>query len=477
MAAGQQAARITDPVTHGLGLLGIVGGMLIGAVAGAILIAALPVTAPALVVGLAAAAAVGAVAGGGLAGHQLLDGIQRACALPSPATGLIGAVGSFNVRIVNLPAARVIADRALPCNGLFSLNHLPIPPLPPAPIAEGAQTIRINNLLAARVTSKVVCGASIKQGALTVYYGGPTQRVLAVFDLESMLLSVLGFLATASLIAVALLSFPLGFAGMFFLGFGGFIAVNWGLGFLGDRLGAGWRDILQGGFGLVAIVGGAKLGARALEGDQPILGEESPIRTGLPALDEMYAKAPAAKAEIDALARDVADQHGGTVAETPLKSPLRAVQKIEQDYGGDASEIKDLARNTIVVPKGTEDAALQSLLQANPRIVTENVKITDPVSNPLGYSDIKVTVPTESGIPAEIQINSPEMIYAKESPDNARAILGDETYEEIASRPGLPPGGQGHVMYEEYRSLPPGSQERDEIASQSRDYYDAFRSN
>jgi hypothetical protein len=47
--------------------------------------------------------------------------------------------------------------------------------------------------------------------------------------------------------------------------FGGFMAVNYGLGLLGDRAGAGWRDILQGGFGLVGIIGGAKLGVRALE--------------------------------------------------------------------------------------------------------------------------------------------------------------------------------------------------------------------
>jgi uncharacterized Zn-binding protein involved in type VI secretion len=272
MGAGQQAARVTDPVTHGLGMLGIIGGMLIGAVVGAILIVSLPVTAPALVVGLTAAAAVGAVAGGGLAGHQLLQGIQRACALPSPATGIIGIVGSVNVRVGNLPAARVIADMAIPCNGLMSLNHIPIPPMPPAPIAEGSQTIRINNLLAARVTSKLVCGASIKQGALTVYYGGPTQRVLAVFDLESIMMSALGFLAKASLIAMAILTIPLGIGAvaMFAAVFGGFMAVNYGLGVLGDKMGPGWKDILQGGFGLSAIVGGAMLGPKALESEEPL---------------------------------------------------------------------------------------------------------------------------------------------------------------------------------------------------------------
>ncbi len=60
---------------------------------------------------------------------------------------------------------------------------------------------------------------------------------------------------------------------------------------------------------------------------------------------------------------------------------------------------------------------------------------------------------TQSGITGEIQVNSPEMIYAKESPANARAILGDETYDAIANRVGVP-GGRGHALYEHYRSLP-----------------------
>src|ERR1039458_717911 len=156
---------------------------------------------------------------------------------------------------------------ATPCDGLYAAFHIPIPPNPPARIAEGAQTIRINSFLAARVTSKVVCGASIKQGAVTVYFGGPTQRLLAVFDLESMLLSALGFIATASLIAIGLLTIPLGIGAVVTFGavLGGFWAVNYGLGALGDRIGPGWRDIFQGGFGLASIVGGAKAGAKALE--------------------------------------------------------------------------------------------------------------------------------------------------------------------------------------------------------------------
>jgi hypothetical protein len=93
----------------------------------------------------------------------------------------------------------------------------------------------------------------------------------------------------------------------------------------------------------------------------------------------------------------------------------------------------------------------------------------------MGYSGINATVPTKSGVPGEIQINSPEMIYAKEPAETSRAILGDEKFNELQSRTDLPPGGKGHEMYEEYRSLPEDSPRASEIESASREYYDGFR--
>jgi uncharacterized Zn-binding protein involved in type VI secretion len=192
-------------------------------------------------------------------------------------------------------------------------------------------------------------------------------------------------------------------------------------------------------------------------------------------LDELYARAPAAKAEIDALASGVAAKHGGKVARTALKSRLRAIQKTQDDYDGDVSKIKDVARNTIVVPAGQESAALDSLRSANPNIKPEDINIIDAESNPLGYSGINVSILTQAGVRAEIQINSPEMIFAKEKPEIAKEILGEATYTRIASAPGLPAGGQGHELYEQWRSLLANSPKRAEIAARSRGYYKMFR--
>ena len=68
------------------------------------------------------------------------------------------------------------------------------------------------------------------------------------------------------------------------------------------------------------------------------------------------------------------------------------------------------------------------------------------------------------------------MIYAKESPGNARAILGEEKYAELASKTGVP-GGRGHQLYEDYRNLPPGDPKRAQLEAESRAYYDQIRRN
>lgn len=258
VASAQQAARLTDPVGHGLGMIGMIAGAVAGAVVGALLIAGGIVTGGALI----AVVVAGCVAGGGLAGGQLLRGIQRAAGLSNPTTGVLGP-GSMNVRIGSLQAARVF-DKAVACNGLYSVNHFP---LPMVPIAEGSATVRINGRLAARVTSKLVCGAPIIRGKETVQIGGPTQQVLPIHDNEEFLQQGLQILGLLALGGGALLAAAAGGAAL--LGFaawtaGGMLGFQ-GLGWVGDKIGPGWSDILQGtaGLGLLGVAG-----ARGLRGPQ-----------------------------------------------------------------------------------------------------------------------------------------------------------------------------------------------------------------
>jgi uncharacterized Zn-binding protein involved in type VI secretion len=191
-------------------------------------------------------------------------------------------------------------------------------------------------------------------------------------------------------------------------------------------------------------------------------------------LDELYRKAGAAKNEIDAAADDIAAQHGGTVAKAPLKSRARVLEKANNDYDGDVSRVKDFARNTIVVKSGHELKALESLRAKYPDLPAKSVKIVDASKDPCGYSGINVSVPTKSGMPGEMQINSPEMIYAKEKPADARRILGDAKYEATQKKLGGIEGGKGHTLYEKFRSTSDPT-EKAKAAAESRAYYDSVR--
>ena len=187
-------------------------------------------------------------------------------------------------------------------------------------------------------------------------------------------------------------------------------------------------------------------------------------------LDAMYSAGPAAKAEIDTLAREIAMKNNARVAEAPLKSRARAAEKAEIDYDGDATRVNDIARNTIVASKDRIGAVTEDLRSNGAR-----VKEITPESNPAGYSGVNTVIETKAGIKAEIQVNTPDMVYAKEPEPVARSILGDEAYDEIAERTGIP-GGRGHDLYEEIRSLDADDAGRArELERESREYYKNFQ--
>lgn len=190
---------------------------------------------------------------------------------------------------------------------------------------------------------------------------------------------------------------------------------------------------------------------------------------------EVFNAATGAKVEIDAIAAEVSTQYGGRVALAPIKGADRAMQKIITDYKGADDigvpmRIKDLARNTIVVPDDQISSVAADLASRGAQ-----VKIIDSSNNPLGYSGVNTTFETRAGIMGEIQVNSPEMIYAKEAPGVARGILGDTVYDNLRSKPGMPEAGLGHAYYEQWRVLDPTSSTAAEIAARSRAYHDAVR--
>ena len=169
------AARAGDEIAHGFGLAAMVGGAVLGALAGAAVVAVSAATG-----GLAAVIIAGSVAGGGLSAAQLLKGLNTAFNLPEPSSGmLIG--GSPNVFVNSRNAMRAGEDVAAACSG-FPMNHPPLPA--PVIIAEGSASVFINGKPAARLSGKLVCGAHIKSASPDVSWGGPIVSTNFVFDLE-----------------------------------------------------------------------------------------------------------------------------------------------------------------------------------------------------------------------------------------------------------------------------------------------------
>gem|GEM_PF-5008383 len=184
----------------------------------------------------------------------------------------------------------------------------------------------------------------------------------------------------------------------------------------------------------------------------------------------VYKKAPLGKIEVDAVADGIKASTGALfVAKAPLKSPERAIEKIQMDYAGDSGRIKDLVRNTIIAENHKIDAVRNELAMRGAQL-----KIIDGNADPMGYSGTNSTIVTQVGTTAEVQINSPEMIYAKETEANARVVLGESLYQSIADKVKIK-GGQGHELYEIWRSLPETSPKRSDLEAQSKAYYDSVR--
>ena len=226
MSLGYPAARATDPIGHNWGMV----GMLAGAALGVALIVGGVLTGGTLFL-------VAAVAVAALSGAALAHGIQKVTGSGNPWTGNLG-LGSPNVRINGLGAARVMMDFAAPiCNGLYGANHYPLLPMPP--IAEGNPTIRINGMLAARIEHKLVCAADITDGSPNVLYGAASEQVLTIIDTEQILSLIgTGILIAAFGIEAAIIGY----------------VVTSVIGDAADKyLGEGWGDIINGTLGFLAL--------------------------------------------------------------------------------------------------------------------------------------------------------------------------------------------------------------------------------
>ncbi len=86
-----------------------------------------------------------------------------------------------------------------------------------------------------------------------------------------------------------------------------------------------------------------------------------------------------------------------------------------------------------------------------------------------------VLIDTPNGLMSEIQLNTPEMIYAKENASVVRKILGDKVYKQ-PNRTFKGKGGKGYIYYDQYKAAVDSGDHAlaDAIAQKSKLYYNIF---
>ena len=178
-----------------------------------------------------------------------------------------------------------------------------------------------------------------------------------------------------------------------------------------------------------------------------------------------------AQSEIKTMADSVIEQFGGQLADPGVKSQDSWIRKAINDYGGDYTRITDSARNTIVHDNPEEVYKELSEQGKFGKVIKLDWKSN--ATHPSGYEGGNVRFQTSNRIPAEIQVLTPDMIFAKESTKDAKIILGDR-YQEMLDKYG-DIGGQGHKIYEQIRNIKDEySREVIDLTKQSKAYYDKF---
>jgi hypothetical protein len=131
-------------------------------------------------------------------------------------------------------------------------------------------------------------------------------------------------------------------------------------------------------------------------------------------LRNRYQEAAFRKQEFDNINRDIANLVNAEYQAVGLKGSNRAVEKIKDDYDGDATQIKDILRSTLVIQNIQQAGVAFQEIGKRYRVVDFRNWLDPKARVPDGgYRDIKINVDVDGHI-AEIQINSPEMVAVKE---------------------------------------------------------------
>lgn len=192
------------------------------------------------------------------------------------------------------------------------------------------------------------------------------------------------------------------------------------------------------------------------------------------AIKDVVIKARSSGGEVQGLAESIASGHNAICTPINYKSEASIKRKVLSRRIKDDSfmpeNLTDCVRTTIIID------ARQLKYVINELKAQESFYKYKPQKTILGYVGNIVNVKTNNGLVAEIQVNTAKMIYAKELPENAKAILGEKLWNKIHRETGIE-GGLGHKYYEEWRVMSKEEQQSAKgiaLRKRSEEYYSHF---
>lgn len=171
------------------------------------------------------------------------------------------------------------------------------------------------------------------------------------------------------------------------------------------------------------------------------------------------------------IAVQIASKYDGAYTPVNYKSAESIRRKVFAERNDDPNftpaKLKDAVRTTIVVDKDNIQSII-SEFRGNKDFLRWKPQKTE-----LGYTGNIINMRGDNGVIAEIQVNTPKMIYAKEPPQIAKSIVGVTAWNAIKKETGLE-GGLGHKYYERYRIIDKESEEAQRLIRLSVAYYSHF---
>lgn len=137
-----------------------------------------------------------------------------------------------------------------------------------------------------------------------------------------------------------------------------------------------------------------------------------PVRQSSSDLDELYVEAAIAFEELSKITHGLANMMNGVAKVPPgLKGKERTLEKIATEYGGDAGQIMDLARSSILFDKMADLEKALAHIEGNLEVVRKKDRFASPKD---GYRDILLNVKTSNGHICEMQLHLKEIHDIKE---------------------------------------------------------------